>query len=110
MATENRLWGAVRIRGERAFAGHTGVQADDPEVHEDGSYTPATRTEVGDRSRAITPHRSGPATRFPVTDLFFRPLFAFFIIELKSRCVIHVGVRRSPTHPWVARTAARSHA
>ena len=37
-----------------------------------------------------------------VTDLFFRPLFAFFIIELKSRKVIHVNVTRSPTDPWVA--------
>jgi putative transposase len=27
-----------------------------------------------------------------VTDLFFRPLFAFFIIELQSRKVIHVNV------------------
>jgi putative transposase len=41
-------------------------------------------------------------TRFPVTDLFFRSLFAFFIVELKSRRVIHVGVRRSPTDAWVA--------
>src|SRR5207237_8085776 len=37
-----------------------------------------------------------------VTDLFFRPLFAFFIVELKSRRVIHVGVTRSPSDPWVA--------
>jgi transposase InsO family protein len=37
-----------------------------------------------------------------VTDLFFRPLFAFFIIELKSRKVIHVNVTRAPTDPWVA--------
>jgi hypothetical protein len=37
-----------------------------------------------------------------VTDLFFRPLFAFVIIELKSRRVIHAGVTRSPTDPWVA--------
>ncbi len=36
------------------------------------------------------------------TDLFFRPLFAFFIIELRSRKVIHVGVTRSPTDSWVA--------
>jgi putative transposase len=40
--------------------------------------------------------------RLQVTDLFFRPLFAFFIIELKSRRVIHVNVTRSPTDPWVA--------
>ena len=36
-----------------------------------------------------------------VTDLFFRPLFAFFIIELKSRKVIHMNVTRSPTDPWI---------
>ena len=40
--------------------------------------------------------------RLQVTDLFFRSFFAFFIIELKSRKVIHVGVTRSPTDPWVA--------
>src|SRR5438270_10211065 len=37
-----------------------------------------------------------------VTDLFFRPLFAFFVIELKSRRVVHVGVTRSPADAWVA--------
>jgi hypothetical protein len=37
-----------------------------------------------------------------VTDLFFRPLFAFFLVELMSRRVIHVGVTRSPSDPWVA--------
>jgi hypothetical protein len=34
-----------------------------------------------------------------VTDLFFRPLFAFFIIVLKSRKIIHVNVTRSLTDP-----------
>src|SRR5436309_4449499 len=37
-----------------------------------------------------------------VTDLLFRSLFAFFIIELQSRKVIHVGVTRSPTDAWTA--------
>ena len=37
-----------------------------------------------------------------IPDLFFRPLFAFFLIELKSRKVIHMKVTRSPTDPWVA--------
>jgi transposase InsO family protein len=37
-----------------------------------------------------------------VTDLFFRPLFAFFIIELRSRKVIRVGVTKSPTDTWTA--------
>jgi hypothetical protein len=38
----------------------------------------------------------------PVTDLFFRSLFAFFIMELKTRKVMHVGVTRHPTDAWVA--------
>ncbi len=46
--------------------------------------------------------RSGRATRLPITDLFFHSLFAFFIIELHSRKVIHVGVTRSPTDAWTA--------
>src|SRR5438093_1816705 len=63
---------------------------------------PGQRGRGGQLFCTITLHRSGLATRFLVTDLFFRPLFAFFIIELKSRRVIHVGVTRSPTDPWVA--------
>jgi putative transposase len=46
--------------------------------------------------------RSGPVTRLPVTDLLFQSLFAFFMIELDSRRVIHVGVTRSPSDAWVA--------
>ena len=38
----------------------------------------------------------------PVTDLLFRPLYAFFVIELASRRVVHVGVTRHPSDPWVA--------
>jgi putative transposase len=41
-------------------------------------------------------------TRLPVTDLLFRSLFAFFIIELQSRRVIHIGVTRCPTDAWIA--------
>jgi transposase InsO family protein len=37
-----------------------------------------------------------------VTDLWFRSLFAFFIIELGSRTVVHVGVTRHPTDAWIA--------
>src|SRR5215468_772279 len=37
-----------------------------------------------------------------VTDLFFRSLFAFFIIDLHTRQVIHMGVTRSPTDAWTA--------
>jgi transposase InsO family protein len=38
----------------------------------------------------------------PVTDLLFRPLYAFFVIELASRRVVHANVTRQPTDAWVA--------
>jgi len=38
----------------------------------------------------------------PVTDVLFRPLYAFFMIELASRRVVHVGVTGQPTDAWVA--------
>jgi putative transposase len=48
------------------------------------------------------PKTSGRVMRLQVTDLFFRSLFAFFIIDLHTRQVIHVGVTRSPTDAWAA--------
>ena len=39
----------------------------------------------------------------PITDALFRPLYAFFVIALGSRRVVHVGVTRHPTDAWVAR-------
>jgi transposase InsO family protein len=38
-----------------------------------------------------------------LTDVQFRPVFAFFVVELGSRRVVHVGVTRSPTGSWAAR-------
>ncbi|MBW2457508.1 MAG: DDE-type integrase/transposase/recombinase, partial [Deltaproteobacteria bacterium] len=35
-------------------------------------------------------------------DIFFRPFFAFFMVELGSRKVVHVAVTRSPTSLWTA--------
>ncbi len=36
-----------------------------------------------------------------LTDFCFRPLFTFFITELGSWRIVHVGVTRSPTDAWV---------
>ncbi len=38
----------------------------------------------------------------PVTDLLFRQVYAFFIVELATRRVVHVAVTRHPTDAWVA--------
>ena len=53
--------------------------------------------------QSMTQDLAGPLPYFlPVTDLLFGSLFAFFIIELHTRKVIHVGVTRSPTDAWTA--------
>ena len=49
----------------------------------------------------IRPHGEQKVPRSP-HDVFFRPVFAFFIIEHERRCVVHVGVTRWPTQAWVA--------
>ena len=101
MAAKNRLWGAERIRGELLKL----------DIHvckrTIKRYMRRVRTlqPRGQRWATFLRHHAADiwACDFlQVTDLFFRPLFAFFIIELKSRKVIHVGVTRSPTDPWVA--------
>lgn len=38
----------------------------------------------------------------PVTDLLFRQVYAFLVVEIASRRVVHVGVTRHPTDAWVA--------
>ena len=37
-----------------------------------------------------------------IYDLFFRPMFLFFLIEHHSRRVVHFGVTRNPTDAWLA--------
>jgi len=37
-----------------------------------------------------------------LTDVWFRPLFAFVVTELGSRRIVHVGATRAPTDAWVA--------
>jgi putative transposase len=53
------------------------------------------------RSRATFPRNHAHETRAcdfrPVTDLFFRPVKAFFVVALGSRRVVHLGVTRHPT-------------
>jgi putative transposase len=101
MATENRLWGAERIRGELL---KLGIRVCKRTIQK---YMRTVRTQPprGQKWSTFLRNHAGQiwACDFlQVTDLFFRPLFAFFMIELKSRKVIHVGVTRSPTDAWVA--------
>jgi len=101
LAAANRLWGAERIRGELLKLG----------IHV------SKRTIQRYLQQARPRHRSGQAWStflgnhageiwacdfLQLTDLWFRPLYAFFIIALGSRRAVHVGVTRHPTDAWVA--------
>ncbi len=101
MAVDNRLWGAERIRGEL--------------LKIDIKVAKRTVQRYMRQARPPRPHGQTWATFLhnhakdiwacdflQLTDVFFRPIFAFFITELGSRRIVHVGVTRSPTDAWVA--------
>jgi len=37
-----------------------------------------------------------------VYDVWFRPIFAFFIVDINTKRVVHVGITRHPTGQWTA--------
>jgi len=101
MAKDNRLWGAERIRGELLKLGiHVCKRTIQKYLR--GVRTHQPRGQKWSTFLRTHADQIWACDFLQVIDLFFRPLFAFFIVELKSRRVIHVGVTRSPSDPWVA--------
>ncbi len=101
MARENRLWGAERIRGELlklglSVAKHT-IQTYIARVRTAKPTSQTWATLLKNHAKDIW-----ACDFLPVVDLWFRPLYLFFIVELASRRVVHFGVTRSPTDAWVA--------
>ncbi|MDP9311670.1 MAG: integrase core domain-containing protein [Chloroflexota bacterium] len=101
MAVSNRLWGVKRIQGEllkldikvskrtiQRYLRHAR-----PPRHHGQTWATFLRTHV---------QEIWACDFLQLHDAFFRPLFAFFITELGSRRIMHVGVTRSPTDDWVA--------
>jgi putative transposase len=101
MARDNRLWGAERIRGELL---KLGLHLSKRTIQKYMRQVRATRPRGQTWATFLHNHTQQiwACDFLPVTDLFFRSLFAFFIVELHSRKVIHVGVTRSPTDAWTA--------
>jgi putative transposase len=105
MAVENRLWGAERIRGELLKLNiRVCKRTIQKYVRQACRPTPSDRKSNQNWSTFFYNHadKVWAADFLPVYDLFFRPLFIFFIIELGSRRVVHYGVTRSPTDEWSA--------
>ena len=103
IALENRTWGAERIRGELL---KLGVKVSKRTVQ--WIMWKARRdTDPGAgqswRNFVTNQHRQRWACDFvQVHDLLFRSIFAFFIVDVPTRRVVHAGVTRCPTDRWVA--------
>ncbi len=112
MALDNRLWGAERIRGELLKLDiRVCKRTVQKYMRQARRPKPSERKSAQRWSTFLHNHANevwacdwffGSAKFRPVYDLFFRPLFLFFIMELGSRRVVHFGVTRHPTDTWTA--------
>jgi putative transposase len=101
MAAHNRLWGAERIRGELL---KLDIRVSKRTIQKYMGQIRPTKPRGQNWKMFLCNHAAEvwACDFLQIPDFFFRSLFAFFIIDLKSRKVIHVNVTRSPTDPWVA--------
>jgi len=101
LTAANRLWGAERIRGELRKLGirvaKTTVQRHMRTARPPRCAGQSWATFLHNHAAEI-----GVCDFLPVTDLLFRPLYAFVVVALGSRRVVQVGVTRHPTDAWVA--------
>jgi putative transposase len=100
-ATSNRLWGADRIRGELRKLGITvakrTIQRHMRQARPSPPRGQTWATFLRNHAKDIW------ACDFvQLSDVWFRPIFAFVITELGSRRIVHVGATRAPTDAWVA--------
>src|SRR5919199_5559955 len=101
VARDNPLWGAERIRGELLKLGiHVSKRTIQKYLRQARPPRPSGQT-WGTFLRHHA-HEIWACDFLQVTDLLFRPLFAFFLVEHGSRWVVHAGVTRHPTDEWVA--------
>ncbi len=101
MARDNRLWGAERIRGELLKLGirvakrtvQKYMRSARPRPPSGQSWATFLRNHM---------HQIWACDFIQIYDIWFGPLFAFFIIELGSRKVVSVGVTCNPSSIWVS--------
>ena len=106
MAANNRLWGAERIRGELL---KVGIRVGKRTIQKYMRHAPRSRPSGQPWATFLRNHAQEiwACDFLQVTDLLFRSLFAFFIVEHGSRRVVHVGVTRHPTDAWVTSSCGR---
>jgi putative transposase len=101
LANENRLWGAERIRGELLKLGIR-VAKRTVQKHMHRLRGPRPWGQSWSTFLKNHLHQTWACDFLQLNDLWFRPIFPFFVIELGSRKVVHVAVTRNPTRTWVA--------
>jgi len=101
MACTNRTWGAERIRGELL---KLDIRVAKWTIQKYMRQARPSRPSGQTWATFLHNHAADiwAADLLPVTDVLFRPLYAFFIVELASRRVMHVGTTRHPTDAWLA--------
>lgn len=101
MAKANVLWGAERIRGELLKldinVATATIQKYIRLVHSPRAPSQTWSVFLNNHAKDIW-----ACDFLPVIDLFFRPVYLFFIVELASRRIVHFNVTAHPTDPWVA--------
>jgi putative transposase len=101
MAAANPLWGAERIRGELLKL-DLRVAKWSVQKYMRGARPPRRAGQNWATFLRNHAHDVWACDFLPVTDVLFRPVYAFFVIAHGSRRVVHVGVTRHPTDAWVA--------
>ena len=101
MAATNPRWGAERIRGELL---KLDIRVSKRTIQRYLRQARPPRPAGQAWSAFLRNHADAiwACDFLPVTDLLFRPVYAFFVIALGSRRVVHIGVTRHPTDAWVA--------
>jgi putative transposase len=103
MAAENRLWGAERIRGDLLKRGiRVGKRTVQRPMRSERPPQLRRRGQTWATFVHTHAHDIWACDFLPVIDVGFRTLFAFVIVDLGSRRVVHGGVTRHPTDAWVA--------
>lgn len=98
MARDNGTWGAERIRGELLKldirVSKRTIQRRILAVRPPG--------DGQDWKTFLANHTVWACDFLQVPDVWFRPLFAFFVVDVNTKEVLHVGVTREPSQKWTA--------
>jgi putative transposase len=99
MALDNHLCGSKRIRDELRKLGYRLTKRTIAKNIRQVRPTPPPRKSGQTWSSFLNnhAHKIWACDFLQIYDLWFRPLFVFFIVELGSRRVIHFAVTRSPS-------------